>query len=56
MLSEKEDDRVMAAKGYVYICMGEYEIAQQYLEQAAEKGNKEAEYNLSELRKYLNSL
>ena len=55
-LTNEDDARVKAAKGYINICMGDYATAEEYLNQAAEKGNEDAIHNLAELLKYLKSI
>lgn len=56
LLADQNDPYIMAAKGYIYICMGDNNKAQEILSKAAEKGSEEAKHNLNELRKHLSSL
>ena len=54
--SDKEDARIQAAKGYIYLMMKDYDKARELLTKAANKGNADAERNLAEMEKHLGSI
>ena len=54
--TDREDARVLATEGYVYINMGDQAKARDAWTKAAAKGNAEAKHNLAELDKHLKSL
>ena len=54
--TNREDARVLATEGYVYINMGDQAKARDAWTKAAAKGNAEAKHNLAELEKHLQSL
>ena len=54
--SNREDANILAAKGYIYLMMKDYDKARELLTKAADMGNADATHNLAEMNKYLNSL
>ena len=54
--SDKEDARIQAAKGYIYLMMKDYDKARELLTKAANQGNADAERNLAEMEKHLGSI
>jgi methanogenic corrinoid protein MtbC1 len=55
-LSDQDDARVIAAQGYVYLLIEDYDTARELLTRAAEAGNEDAKHNLEELDKHLKSI
>ena len=55
-LSDQNDARVIAAQGYVYLLIEDYDTARELLTRAAEAGNEDAKHNLEELDKHLKSI
>lgn len=54
--TNRDDARVLATEGYVYISMGQQDKAREAWTKAAAKGNADAKHNLAELDKHLKSL
>ncbi len=54
--SDKNDARIIATQGYVYLMKSDYDNARQALERAAAMGHADAKHNLDEMNKYLKSI
>lgn len=54
--SDQNDARVLTAQGYAYAGKGDVNKARAAWEKAAAKGSTDAQHNLAELDKYINSL
>ena len=54
--SNQDDARIQAAEGYIYLMMKDYDKARTLLTKAANQGNADAERNLAEMEKHLDSI
>lgn len=54
--SDKNDARIIATQGYVYLMKGDYDNAGKALTRAAEMDHADAKHNLDEMNKYLKSI
>ena len=54
--SDKNDARIIATQGYVYLMKSDYDNAGKALTRAAEMGHADAKHNLDEMTKYLKSI